>query len=356
MSKCMMFSRLLRLIALVLALALLPVFALAEDSAEDDGWVTFFLMCNEGMTNDGNNVGNTIMLAAMNPETGKINLMMFTWDTFVQYEGYDLPQLISTPYRANGPEGALEVFNANFDMDVPNFISLNFLNMASLIDSYGGVTVDITRAERNALNGMVASKKWSLEKMAGSGLLDQIAIELLASEYYLNEYGPDTHLNGLQAVGFGWLQYDSVYNCCEREVEVNADLFNSIADYISDRVLFYTNDAEAPESTDDRRIVNLDEPTEDDIAFLRELIDPIFQKSYNNLEDEDITAISLTLARVAYQASRQGVSIFDSLETSIFPLEATEEYDVVAGIEGHLVDYEANAEAMKAFLYSDSND
>ena len=356
MRKCMSISKLLRLIALVLALALLPVFALAEDSTGDDGWVTFFLMCNEGMTNEGNNVGNTIMLVAMNPDMGKINLMMFTWDTFVQYEGYDLPQLISTPYRNNGPEGTMEVFNQNFDMDIKNYMSLNYLNLASLIDAFGGVTVDISRAERNALNGMVASKKWALEQMAGSGLLNQLAIELLASEYYLEDYGPETHLNGLQAVGFGWLQYDSVYNCCLREIAINSHLFNSIATSISDKVVFYTDEAEVPEVTDNRRIIDLDEMTDDDVAYLRELVDPIFQMSYNNLSEEDIIGISTTLARVGYQASRQGVNIFESLDCSVFPLEAKNEYDIVGGTEGHLVDYAANAAEMKAFLYSDSND
>ena len=356
MKRHMTISKLFKLVAMVLALALMPTFAMAEEPADEDNWVSFFLMCNEGMTNEGNNVGNTMMLVAMNPDSGKINLMMFTWDTFVQYEGYDLPQLISTPYRNNGPEGTMEVFNANFGMDVHNFISLNYMNLANLIDAFGGVTVDISRAERNALNGMVSSKKWALEQMAGSGLLDQLTIELLASEYYLEDYGPETHLNGLQAVGFGWLQYDSVYNCCEREVEVNADLFNSVATSISDKVLFYTNETEASEVTGNRRVINLDEMSEDDVAFLRELVDPIFQMSYNNLSEEDIIGITTAFARIGYMASRQGVNIFESLDHRIFPLEAKNEYDVVGGTKGHLVDYEANAAEMKAFLYSDSHD
>ena len=356
MKKCKTFSKLLRMIALVLALALVPVFALAEETDGEDNWVTFFLMCNEGMTNAGNNVGSTMMLVAMNPDTGKINLMMFTWDTFVKYEGYDLPQLISTPYRNNGPEGTMEVFNANFGFDIKNYISLNYLNLASLIDAYGGVTVDVSRAERNALNGMVSSKKWALEKMAGSGLLNQMTVELLASEYYLENYGPETHLNGLQAVGYGWLQYDSVYNCCLRELAINADLFNSVASSIADKVQFYTDDAEAPEASGNRRMIDLDQMTDDDIAFLRELVDPIFQMSYNDLSEEDIIDITTTFARLGYQASRQGVNIFQSLDHRIFPLEAKNEYDIVGGTQGHLVDYEANSKAMKAFLYSNSHD
>ena len=351
MNKRTTISKVLRLVAMVLALVLLPVFALAEDAPADDGWISFFLLCNDGMTNEGGNVGNTMMVVTMNPELGKIRLIMFAWDTFVEYEGYDLPQLIGMPYRNNGPEGTMEVFNQNFDMNIDRYISLNYLNLASLIDAYGGVNADISRAERNALNGMVASKKASIQKQADSGLLSQAVVEMLAQEYYLNSYGPDTHLNGLQAVGYGWLQYDSVYNCCLREAQINSHLFNSIATDVSERVAFYTDSADKPENIGTRRLINLDQMTDEDIAFLREIVDPIFQMSYNNMSEEDIIDITKTLARVGYEASRQGVNIFDSLKTDVFPLEATNEYDVVAGTQGHLVDCEANAKAMKEFLY-----
>ena len=345
---------LLRLTALAMVLCLLPLGALAEDAGDD--WVTFFLLCNEGMTNAGGNSGNTMMVVGMNPNTGKIRLLVFMWDTFVQYEGYDVPQRIGMPYRNNGPEDTLEVFNTNFGMDIDLFMSLNYLNLASLIDSYGGVNVDVSRAERNALNGMVGSKEKYLKAQAESGLLSQAVIETLASEYYLSDYGPDTHLNGLQAEGFGWLQYDSVYNCCLRELEVVADLFSSVATSIADKVVLYSNEYELPEGYGNRRPINLDDMTDEDIDFMRMLVSPIFEKSYNNLTDEDIVGISTTLMRAAYEASRQGYDIFSAVDRDILPLEAKNEYDIVGGTQGHLVDYDANAAEMKAFLYSDSND
>ena len=344
-------NRLLKILALALIIGLLPIFGLAES---DDGgeWVNFLLICNEGMNNDKGNAGNTLMVVAMQPGTGTIRLLMFTWDTFIDYEGYDVPQKLDMPYRNNGAEEAMKVFNDNFDTGITHYMSLNYLNLASLIDNYGGVTVDISRAERNALNGMVGSKKEKLQAEVGSGAVSQIIIDLLADEYYLSEYGPETHLNGLQAVGFGWLQYDSVYNCCEREVEVIADLFHSVSVDAASKVEFYTNASGEPAETEGRRAINIDDPTEDDMKFLRDEIDPIFQMSFNNLTEEEIKGISLTLARVAYQASRQGVDIFSSLETKVLPLEALDEYDIVAGTQGHLIDKEANAAAIEAFLYT----
>ncbi len=348
---------LVKLAALVLTVCLMTSFATAEGTPEENGWVDFLLICNEGMNNDKGNAGNTLMVVSMNPENGKIRLLMFTWDTFIDYEGYDVPQKLDMPYRNNGPEEAMKVFNDNFGTNIKYYLSLNYLNLASMIDDYGGIEVDVSRAERNALNGMVASKKNQLVASVGTGLLTQAVIDMLAEEYYLNDFGPETHLNGLQAVGFGWLQYDSVYNCCEREVEVIAGLFKSSGATIDQKIAFYTNETGAPEGeAEGKRLINLDEISEEDYAFIREQIDPIFRKSYNNLPEDDIRAISVALARVAYEASKQGVNIFDteSLEYMVLPLEAQDEYDIIAGAKGHIVDKEANSAAIAEFLFGDN--
>ena len=343
-----------RLLALLLAVCLLPVMSMAEaEEGTGSDWIDFVLICNEGMNNDKGNAGNTIMLVAINRNTGRINLVSFTWDTFIDYDGYDVPQKLDMPYRNNGPQELIRVFNNNFDTGISRFLSLNYLNLASLIDSYDGVEVDISIAERNALNGMVASKRNQLQEMVGRGLLTQLLLDSLASDYYLNEYGPSTHLNGLQAVGFGWLQYDSVYNCCERDLKVVSALFHSVGTTISERVAFYTNQTGKPEDARGRRVINLDDLTDDDREFISRLLSPIFDMAYHNLSDEDIMTISVGLARTAYLASRQGVNVFDHVGTKILPLEAKDEYEIIAGAKGHVVDKDSNAAAIREFLHSE---
>ncbi len=344
----------IRWIAALTLICMLPLSVSAEASPQiGRDWIDFFLICNEGMSNTGGNSGNTMMIVSMNPNTGKIRLATFTWDTFVHYEGYDVPQKIDMPYRNNGPEETMKVFNDNFHLGINLFMSLNYLNLASLIDAYGGVNIDVSRAERNALNSMVASKKENITAQASLGFVSQMMLEQLADDYYLDEYGPGTHLNGLQAVGFGWLQYDSVYNCCERDVKVISNLFYQVGKTISEKVVLYTNESGAPENPDGRRMINLDNMTNDDAAFLRSEMSPIFMMAYHNLSEEEIHDISLALLRSGYLASRQGVGIFDNLQHKVFPLEAKNEYETVAGTKGHLVDYAANELAMKSFLFND---
>lgn len=343
------------LIALLLVLCFMTTVVHAENTEQGNSdWISFLLICNEGMNNDKGNAGNTLMVAGMNPTMGQIRLMMFTWDTFVDYEGYDVPQKLDMPYRNNGPEEAMKVFNSNFSLDINHYLSLNYLNLASLIDEYGGVNVEITPAERDAINGMVGSKKIRLQEEVAGGQLSQTVIDLLAQEYYLNDFGPNTHLNGLQAVGFGWLQYDSVYNCCERDAEVVASLFHSTAKFLTDRVALYTDATGKPEDDFGRRAINLDNMTDEDYIFIREMIAPIFQMSDNNMEEDEIKAITLSLARIAYQAEREGTNLMDLIRTTVLPLEATKPYDTVAGQQGHLVNKEANIAAVKEFLYGDN--
>ena len=175
----------------------------------------------------------------------------------------------------------------------------------------------------------------------------------MEKDYHLSEFGPETKLNGLQAVWFGWLQYDSVYNCCEREIDVVAALFKKISEDISEETVFYTDQTGTPDTSESRRAINLDHVTEDDRAFLMEFLSPITTTSYNNLTKEEFMDMALAFARSAYLASREGVNIFDNIEHSIFPLEAKEPYDIVAGTEGHLIDYQKNSTEMKLFLYSE---
>lgn len=348
---------LIRLLALAAALCLLIPALSAAESAEEDEWVNFLLLCNEGMNNDKGNAGNTVMVVAMNPKDGRIRLLGFTWDTFIEYEGYDVPQRLDMPFRNGGVEEVVKVFDANFGMDIHLFMSLNYLNLASMIDEYGGVNVDITRAERNALNGMVASKKIRLQDEVKGGLLTQAVIDMLAADYYLNEFGSDTHLNGLQAVGFGWLQYDSVYNCCLRETAVIGCMFNSVATTLDGKVAFCTDEYGRPDEEDVRgkRIINLDSVTEDDMKFLRRILSPIFDKAYHNLSEDNIDSIILTLARTAYLAKRQGVNLFERVEVLVLPIEARDgkQYDIIAGAKGYIIDKEANMAAINEFLYAD---
>lgn len=320
----------------------------AEDAGE---WVTFLLLCNEGMRNDGGDVGNTLMVMSVNAELGIIKQVAFLWNTFVKADGYEMPQLLSQAFRVNGPEEAVKVFNRNFNQNIESYLSINFLNLSSLIDEYGGITLDITRAERNALNGMVASKKRTLENILANQGLGTALFDSLFEEYYLLEHGPDTQLSGIQAVGYGWLQYDTVANCCTRAATVIAQLFFQVRAYVDERVVFYTDARAMPEELDGKRPINADHMTEEDERYVTQLLAPIFEQSYNNLTDEQIVSITRAILKTAYAAYEQEEDVFDMIQFQIMPLENGQLPVELGGVNGIVVDYEQNALALNQFLY-----
>ena len=122
---------------------------------------------------------------------------------------------------------------------------------------------------------------------------------------------------------------------------------------MTESVAFYRDEDGVPEELNGRRPVSLDSMTEDDYESLRQLIAPIFQMSYNNMEEDEIRSITESLARVAFQAIREGADILDSIHTIVLPLEATQPYDSIAGAQGHIVDKEANIAAIQEFLFSE---
>ena len=71
------------------------------------------------------------------------------------------------------------------------------------------------------------------------------------------------------------------------------------------------------------------------------------------MTEDEIRSITLALAKIAYQAEREGASIFDLIKSTVLPLEATQPYEFVAGAQGHLIDKEANIAAVKEFLYTE---
>ena len=91
----------------------------------------------------------------------------------------------------------------------------------------------------------------------------------------------------------------------------------------------------------------------EDMDFLTQSLSPIFDTSYNNLPEEEMMKVALAIARASYLSSRQGINIMDQLEYAIFPLELTQPVDKIAGAEGHVIDYEKNAQAINEFLYSE---
>lgn len=89
-----------------------------------------------------------IMLAALEENT--LRLCSIARDTLVTLPTGEETKL-GHAYAMGGPELALKTINENFHLQVEDYMSVNFSQMAELVDLTGGVEIQLTEAEWNYL-------------------------------------------------------------------------------------------------------------------------------------------------------------------------------------------------------------
>lgn len=92
-----------------------------------------------------------IMLVSYEEENCVLKMCSIARDTLVTIPGTEEPTKLAHAYAMGGAEKALETINGNFGLDVTHYATVNFTQMAELVDVLGGVSVTLTEAEWEAL-------------------------------------------------------------------------------------------------------------------------------------------------------------------------------------------------------------
>ena len=104
-----------------------------------------------GLDSRGKNLGkgnrtDTIMIASINNETKKVKLISVYRDTMLKQNGEHYDKA-NAAYSVGGPEMAVNMLNENLDLDIQDYVSVNFLALADVIDMVDGITVKMTDEE-----------------------------------------------------------------------------------------------------------------------------------------------------------------------------------------------------------------
>ncbi|MBR0382053.1 MAG: LCP family protein [Eubacterium sp.] len=84
---------------------------------------------------------DSIMIASIHKRTKAVKLLSIYRDTYVSIDGqYDK---INAAYSYGGPEMAIRTINRNLDLDVSDYVTVNFKSLADAVDILGGVTLTI---------------------------------------------------------------------------------------------------------------------------------------------------------------------------------------------------------------------
>ena len=136
------------------------------------------------------NRSDCIIIASINNDTKEVKLISVYRDTYVQIDGFGLDK-ITHAYSYGSAELAISTLNKNLDLNIKEFITVNFDAVAEAVDALGGIDINIeTQEEMKYLNSYIAETS----KVTG-----------ITSEK-LTKTGKQT-LDGVQAVAYSRIRY-----------------------------------------------------------------------------------------------------------------------------------------------------
>ena len=103
---------------------------------------------------------DSIIIASINNKTHDVKLVSIYRDTFVYIPKHGYTKL-NHAYAYGGPKLAIETINRNFDMNITDFITINFSGLTDVIDALGGVTIRIKKDAQKML--LISTKKNGLK-------------------------------------------------------------------------------------------------------------------------------------------------------------------------------------------------
>ncbi len=117
------------------------------------GYTNFVLFGADSRSNDVTYDLNTdtIIVVSLNNATKEIKLLSVYRDTLLDLTNGSI-QKCNSAYRKGGPKQAINMLNMNLDLDIQKYVTVNFSVVSDVIDMLGGIEVNVTEAERKAVN------------------------------------------------------------------------------------------------------------------------------------------------------------------------------------------------------------
>lgn len=174
-----------------------------------------------------------IMIASINTENNNVSLFSIYRDTLVEMDLYDKVRIdkINHSYYG-GVETTLKTINVNFDLNVKEYILIDFEAVADFVNQVGGIEIDITNEELKLINNNIKGN-----------------IKLTGINSKLLNYAGKQTLDGIQALSYARIRYteggdykraDRMRNVLERTAEKikqkNIVELNNIANNIMPKI------------------------------------------------------------------------------------------------------------------------
>ncbi|MBQ6180644.1 MAG: LCP family protein [Ruminococcus sp.] len=105
----------------------------------------------DGRSDDDRGRSDSMILVSFNSKTNETTLTSFLRDSYVEIPGNGWGKL-NWAYSYGGAELLMDTIEHNFDVRIDNYLSINFVTFAAIVDAAGGIDIDITDEEANEIN------------------------------------------------------------------------------------------------------------------------------------------------------------------------------------------------------------
>lgn len=161
-------------------------------------------------TFDLGNRSDCIMIISINQRNGNVKIASVYRDTYLNIDGHGLDK-VTHAYSYGGPQLALSTLNKNLDLNISEFVAINFDTVRTVIDSIGGITITLDDQEVKYINSYING----LNKQFGTS-----SANIPSAGIY--------HLDGVQALAYSRIRYTEGgdYKRTERMRDVLTAAFN----------------------------------------------------------------------------------------------------------------------------------
>lgn len=156
------------------------------------------------------NRSDCIMIISINKTNNNVKIASVYRDMYLNIDNRGLDK-VNHAYSFGGPQLALDTLNKNLDLNISEFVAINFDSVRYAVDSVGGVTMEIDSEETKYINRY----------------LNSLNTQFGTSSPNITKAGVYT-LDGVQALSYGRIRYTSGgdYKRTERMRDVLLAVFN----------------------------------------------------------------------------------------------------------------------------------
>ena len=113
--------------------------------------IALFGLDNRSANNYNEGNSDVVMVASINNKTKDVKLVSVYRDTFLSVGGGTYFKC-NNAYARGGAKQAVQMLNSNLDLDIKEYVCVDWAAMVEVIDDLGGLDLNITQGEMNQIN------------------------------------------------------------------------------------------------------------------------------------------------------------------------------------------------------------